>query len=74
MSGGSHGGSGAMKDLMWVILLIVILFAIWFLTGGPARLKESGNKPFLNPLEPVSTGETYDSVIPKDGFVDPTGQ
>lgn len=43
--------SEAVKDLIWVALVLLVLGVIWFLTGGPLR-KASWSGPFLNtPLQ-----------------------
>jgi hypothetical protein len=72
MSGHGHGGgSQAVKDLWWVLAVIVALFALWYFTGGPTRSKESAKRPFVNPVYPVGDGESYGPKSPKDSFVDP---
>lgn len=70
MSG--HGGetSPAMKDLMWIFLAILGLFALWYFTGGPQRSRESGKSPFVNPLYPNGDGG-YGPKEKPDDFVDP---
>ncbi|HEY4715137.1 MAG TPA: hypothetical protein VIH31_01375 [Candidatus Paceibacterota bacterium] len=45
-----------LKELKWFLLILVGLWVIWFLTGGPKRLED---KPFIKPVKPVDTGETY---------------
>ncbi|HRH31303.1 MAG TPA: hypothetical protein PK950_01425 [Candidatus Paceibacterota bacterium] len=34
------------KDIIYILLGIVVLYAIWFFTGGPERYEAS--KPFLD--------------------------
>ena len=47
----------AFQHLMEIIFVLVILWFIWFFTGGPGR---AGNdKPFIKPAAPVDTGEKY---------------
>lgn len=54
----SHGGGGAVKDLIMLIIVLVVLWFLWLFTGGPARVQNK-NAPFIQPLEPVGTGEVY---------------
>lgn len=54
--------------LKWVIFILVILGAAWFFTGGPSRPTAWGG-PFIKPLSPVDTGETYgDLSNPQDNL------
>ena len=45
------------KHLKWFLLLILGLWLAWFLSGGPE--KAQNEKPFIKPLAPLDTGETY---------------
>ncbi len=47
-----------MKDLQWLIYVIIILWIVWFFTGGPESERAQGG-PFLKPPAPLDTGETY---------------
>ena len=55
-----------MDLLRWAIFIIVALWIIWFLTGGP----QSGfvSKPFLRPPAPIDTGELYGEPTLIPGF------
>ncbi len=55
----SHGGGGGMSPLGWLILILVGFGVLWYFSGGPERAQQN-NKPFLKPLEPIDSGETYD--------------
>jgi hypothetical protein len=46
----------ALKELKWFLFVLLVLWVIWFLTGGPARFE---NKPFLKPAKPIDTGQPY---------------
>lgn len=46
-----------MKDLWWLIAIVVVIFIIWIFTGGPERF--SPNKPYVEPIAPLGTGGTY---------------
>ena len=48
----------AIKELKWLILIMVILWIVWFLTGGPKRIEDLKG-PFIKPAKPIDTGETY---------------
>ncbi len=37
----------ALKDLKWLLVFLVVLWFVWFMTGGPKRYLDS--KPFLTP-------------------------
>jgi len=47
----------AFQHLMEVILVLVILWFIWFFTGGQYRA--SNDQPFIKPAAPLDTGEKY---------------
>lgn len=48
----------AFDILKWLILMLVAIWVVWYLTGGPTRYeKESGI--LLKPPSPLSTGITY---------------
>jgi len=47
----------AVKHLLEFIGFLVVLWLIWFFTGGPARSDK--DKPYINPAAPISTGDTY---------------
>ncbi len=47
----------AIKELMGFILILILLWIIWFFTGGPSRSDK--DKPYVNPAAPISTGDTY---------------
>ncbi len=47
----------AFKHLMEVVLVLVVLWFVWFFTGGPQRA--DNDKPFIKPAAPIDTGETY---------------
>lgn len=45
------------EDIKWIFGLLLVFGAIWFVSGG---LNEpSSRDPFIKPLPPVGTGETY---------------
>ena len=48
-----------MSPLGWLILILVGFGVLWYFSGGPERAQQN-NKPFLKPLEPIDSGETYD--------------
>ncbi len=45
-------------DLRWLFILLIALFALWVLTGGPERV-ENRNAPFLEQPAPVEGGQVY---------------
>jgi len=47
-----------MKELQWIVYIIIILWIVWFFTGGPESERAQGG-PFLKPPAPLDTGETY---------------
>ncbi len=68
MSGGHGGGtSQALKDLAIILLVFIAIFAIWYATGGPERIKKDGASPFMNPVEI----QNYGPIQLDDGFVKP---
>lgn len=58
MSGGGHGGGGP-SPLGWLIIVVLAIGVLWYFTGGPERANQNP-KPFLKPLDPIDTGETYE--------------
>lgn len=45
--------------ILWFVVILIVLFIMWILTGGPERSKDERNNQFLRPLEPLGSGETY---------------
>ncbi len=54
-------GFDAIKDLKWLAFVIVGIWIVWVLTGGPSRY-EATHGIFLKPPAPLSTGETYGNI------------
>jgi len=48
----------AISDLKWLIVVMIIIWVVWFFTGGPSREISQGG-PFLKEPPPLDTGETY---------------
>jgi len=48
----------AWNHLRGLILILILLWFIWFFTGGPQKY-ESKAGPFLKPPAPIDTGEIY---------------
>lgn len=46
------------EDLKWLAIIVVIIWIVWVLTGGPSRY-EAKNGYLLKPPSPLSTGQTY---------------
>lgn len=57
MAHGHGSDDGAVKLLWWTIFAFLVMFVIWYYTGGPSRT--DNDKPFMKPLDPVGSGETY---------------
>lgn len=49
----------------WFIFIIIILWFVWFDTGGPNR-EESFSGPFITPSVLSNTEKTYNSISPFD--------
>lgn len=47
-----------MRELLGLIGIIAILWIFWFYSGGPQRYDQNSG-PYIKPLPPVGTGETY---------------
>ncbi len=47
-----------MKEILGLILIIIVLWFLWFFTGGPQRAQMEQGK-YMRPLPPVDTGDTY---------------
>ena len=61
MSGGHGGGGANWKPLLEIIAVILGIWILWFFTGGPERAAQQGDMPFLNPPNPVSNGQIYNT-------------
>lgn len=48
----------AMRDFWFFILLLIALWVLWVVGGGPER-NNSQSGPFLRPPQPLDTGESY---------------
>lgn len=47
-----------MGELKWFLLAFFVLWVLWVITGGPARL-DNKQRPFLKQPAPIESGETY---------------
>lgn len=49
-----------MKDptLIWFLMIMLLLWVVWFETGGPQRQSAFAG-PFMKPPAPVNTGAVY---------------
>ena len=54
-----------LKDLKWFLLALVMLWAVWFFTGGPQRF-EMEEGPFLRPPTLTGDWQTYGKDIKLD--------
>lgn len=54
-----ESGGNPMETLMFVILGLVILGALWVANGGPDRAREKNDGIFLNPPPPLGDGTSY---------------
>lgn len=48
-----------MKHLFWFIGFIIVLWFLWFFTGGPQRYEERQSGKFIKPLQLDQPPETY---------------
>ena len=60
-----------MDLLRWIIFILVILWIVWFLTGG--QYSGQTGEPFLRPPAPLSTGETYGTLPISSGSIPEVG-
>lgn len=63
MSGGGHGGGGGASwmPLLEIVGVIVLIWVLWFFTGGPQRAAQQGDMPFMNiPSQLGGNGKVYD--------------
>ncbi len=58
----SSPSGSPLGDLKWVLFILVILWFVWFFTGGPQRY-ESKKGIYIKPADPVDTGEVYGPQI-----------
>lgn len=50
-------------DFFWAIIILIGIFVIWVMTGGPERSEPERNNKFQEPLSPLGSGQTYDEPI-----------
>jgi len=48
----------AWNHLRGLIFILILLWFVWFFTGGPNKY-ESKAGPFIKPPAPINTGEIY---------------
>jgi hypothetical protein len=48
--------------LMWFLLIVAGVWVLWYFGGGPARANQEGEKPFMKPLQPIDSGEVYQTT------------
>jgi hypothetical protein len=58
MSSHGHGGGDAWSHLKWLIFALIVLWFVWFFTGGPQRYESQSGK-FIKPPAPLNTGKPY---------------
>ncbi|PIP58045.1 MAG: hypothetical protein COX02_02450 [Candidatus Vogelbacteria bacterium CG22_combo_CG10-13_8_21_14_all_37_9] len=49
-------------DLIWIVVVLLILFGLWFTTGGPSR--SDNQKPFITPPTSAGDSQSYGSLSP----------
>lgn len=47
-----------MSDLKWFLIGFLVLYLIWYVSGGPEKNRINRTNPFLD--EPYKGGEKYD--------------
>lgn len=62
-------GLDATKDLKWLGKGLLIIFIVWIITGGPARISQQ--QAFLKPPSPIDSGEQYGGQIGKPNWKGP---
>ena len=60
-SGGHGGGGGSWLPLLEIAGVVVLVWIVWFFTGGPQRAAQQGDMPFMNAPNPLSNGQVYDA-------------
>ena len=60
MSGGHGGGGASWKPLIEIFLVIVAIWVLWYLSGGPQRAIKNGQLPFMNAPQPMGNGQIFD--------------
>lgn len=55
-----------MDLLKWFIGIMILLWLVWFFTGGPARYEREHSGPYIKPAAPLDTGEKYGN--PDEGY------
>lgn len=50
-------------EFFWVFVILAGMFALWVMTGGPERSEQERNNKFIEPLQPLGGGQTYDEPV-----------
>lgn len=58
MAAPAPSGGGERTILMEAIFGLFVLYLLWLISGGPARIEES-KRPFLKPPAPLNTGDVF---------------
>lgn len=62
MSGGHGGGGASWLPLLEILGVVVLIWLLWFFTGGPERAAQEGNLPYMSaPNQFGGTGKIYDN-------------
>lgn len=47
-------------EFFWFLIIMIGVFFLWLLTGGPERSYQIRNDKFIEPLSPFEPSATYD--------------
>ena len=62
MSGGHGGGGASWGPLLEIFGVVVLIWLLWFFTGGPQRAAQQGDMPFMNePTQLGGNGQIYNT-------------
>ena len=70
MSAGGHGGGGASwLPLLEIAGVVVLVWIVWFFTGGPQRAAQQGDMPFMNAPGQITGNNNGNEVYDTNGNV-----
>ena len=47
-------------EFFWFLIIMIGIFLLWVLSGGPEQSAPTRNNKFIEPLAPLGGGNTYD--------------
>lgn len=53
-------------EIFYFILILIGIYVLWLISGGPERASQHKDDKFQRPLAPLDSGNTYDEPLLSD--------